>query len=122
MARPAATPEERQAFVEKVTPYAAQVAADTGLDPKFVIAHSALETDWGRSAPGNNYFGIKGPGQTQATTEYYNGKKTAEKASFRAYSSPAESFQDYARLMNKPMYASVRQAQGLPAQAAAMQA
>ncbi|KUK22392.1 MAG: Flagellar-related protein, partial [Thermotoga petrophila] len=31
----------------------------TGMDPKILLAQSALETGWGRHTVGNNLFGIK---------------------------------------------------------------
>src|SRR6185312_11369266 len=52
---------------------------------RLAATQAALETGFGRSAPGNNYFGIKGPGQRQATTEAQNGALQAINASFRTY-------------------------------------
>jgi hypothetical protein len=52
---------------------------------RLAATQAALETGFGKSAPGNNYFGIKGPGQTQPTTEAQNGALQAVDASFRTY-------------------------------------
>lgn len=72
---------------------AAQVAA----------AQAAHESRYGKSAPGNNFFGIKAgkswTGKTQKlkTWEVVDGKKVSIKAKFRAYTTPAQSFQDWAK-------------------------
>jgi hypothetical protein len=43
--------------------------------PELVAAQWALESGWGKQAPGNNFFGLKGPGQLLDTTEFENGKE-----------------------------------------------
>ena len=110
----------QQAFVDKIMPYAQEASRQTGIDPRIIVAQAAHESAWGRAAPGNNFFGIKGPGQTFTTHEYYGGQKAVEKASFRTYDSPQASVQSYANLMSKPFYEKVREAAGLEAQAAAL--
>jgi hypothetical protein len=58
------SPEDpRTRFVNQMMPHAMRVSEETGLDPRLIIAQSALETGWGRSAPGQNYFGIKSHGR-----------------------------------------------------------
>lgn len=110
-----------QDFVTRMLPMAMEASRATGVDPRLILAQSALETGWGKSAPGNNFFGIKGPGQTLATQESVNGQMVPQQASFRAYGSPQESFQDYAAFLRQnPRYASVLGAQGLDAQIDAM--
>jgi flagellar protein FlgJ len=114
-------------FAAMMLPYAIEVSRRTGLDPRLVIAQSALETGYGKSAPGNNYFGIKshgkGGGGTYTTTEVYNGVPVQERASFRAYSGPAESAADYADfILRNGRYRKVMEASGLEAQIAAMAA
>ena len=98
-------------FVQNMTPHALSVSQQTGLDPRLVIAQSALETGYGKAAPGNNYFGIKGGnGPALQTMEAGpNGQLVPTQAQFRGYQSPAESAQDYANLIkNDPHYAGVR--------------
>lgn len=108
-------------FISAMTPHALAASRETGVDPRLILAQSALETNWGKSAPGNNYFGIKGPGQTLATNEVVNGQNTPTQASFRAYGNPAESFADYAAfLKSNPRYGAVLKAQGLDPQIDAM--
>lgn len=117
--------DAKQAFLEKLGPAALQAAQQTGLDPRLILAQSAIETGWGKSAPGNNYFGIKSHGQaggnTLATTEFVNGKPVTVQDAFRGYASPDESVSDYASFLQaNPRYKPVLSAQGLEAQAAAL--
>lgn len=120
-----ASEDYQKRFIETVTPYAEEAARKTGVNPKLIIAQAALESDWGRAAPGNNYFGIKSHGQpggqTLGTTEVVGGKTVGTKDSFRAYNSPAESFEDYAKFIaSNSRYREVQSAKDLDSQIAAM--
>lgn len=115
----------RDEFISMMLPHAMEASARTGVDPRIIIAQGALESAWGKKAPGNNYFGIKshgkGGGQTFATTEVYNGKAVKIRDSFRQYASPAESVQGYADfLLQNKRYRPMLEAQGLDAQIAAL--
>jgi len=89
----------------------------TGLDPRLIVAQAALESNWGKSAPGNNYFGIKGQGNILPTTEVVNGQPTKVSASFRKYQSPSDSVNGYADFVtSNPRYKPMLAAQGLDAQ------
>jgi peptidoglycan hydrolase FlgJ len=117
-----AKPGSREAFIESILPAASQAAETLGVSTKAVLAQAALETGWGRSVPraadgrsSHNLFGIKanerwsGPRVEQLTTEFVNGTPQRQVESFRAYSSPAESIADHARLLARsPRYAAVR--------------
>lgn len=46
-------------FVKTYYKYAKQTQDKTGIDAKFILAQAALETGWGKSVPGNMFFGIK---------------------------------------------------------------
>ena len=85
---------------------AEQIFAQTGkrIDPLAILAQSALETGYGASAPGNNMFGIKGPGQVQPTKEFQDGQMVATNDSFRAYQDPSQSFGDWAGLVTNDRY------------------
>lgn len=52
---------------------------------RLAASQAALETNFGKSAPGNNFFGIKGPGQTLRTKEASNGALKAIDDSFKTY-------------------------------------
>lgn len=114
-------------FVSAMLPHAIEASKATGVDPRIILAQSAIETGFGRSAPGNNYFGIKSHGEaggnTMATTEVVDGQPVRVNDSFRAFPSMAASAAGYADFLNKnPRYAGLKSAQGLEAQAAALQA
>ena len=114
-------PAPAREFVSRLWPHAGEASRATGIPAHFMIAQAALETGWGRSelrfsdgTPTYNLFGIKAGRNWQgavaeaATTEYVNGagQKTVER--FRAYSSYAEAFRDYASLLaSSPRYAAV---------------
>ncbi|MFY9329895.1 MAG: flagellar assembly peptidoglycan hydrolase FlgJ [Georgfuchsia sp.] len=110
-------------FVNRLWPHAVEASRSTGISAHFMIGHAALESGWGKAeirtadgSPSHNLFGIKagrgwnGPVVEATTTEYVNGvaQKSVEK--FRAYSSYAEGFRDYANMLrSNPRYASVIQ-------------
>ncbi len=113
----AVAPEsEFAAFVNAVLPYAKQVASMIGIDPKLLIAQSALETGWGKHViqvkdqeSSNNLFGIKAfSGQDKQvmaeTTEYVNNQAVKEVAAFKSYTSLLDSFLDYAKLLQSKRY------------------
>jgi flagellar protein FlgJ len=85
---------------------AAQKASDaTGIPALLVLAQAALESGYGAHAPGNAFFGIKagtswkGATQMLSTHEFVNGVKVSIQAPFRAYSSPDDSFADWANFL-----------------------
>jgi hypothetical protein len=116
------TPEE---FQRQFMPYAQAVSQRTGLDPRLVLAQSALETGYGRSAPNNNFFGIKSHGQAGGsnlmTQEFENGQMVNKPQSFRGYESPEQSFGGYADFIEQnPRYQDVLQQSDLTGQIGAM--
>lgn len=65
-------------------------------------AQSSLETGFGKHAPGNNYFGIKGgSGQGMSTKEYINGQWVTIQDKFRSYDTMADSAQGYVGFLQK---------------------
>ena len=99
-------------YVNRVLPYAVEAAKTLGVPPHFLVAHSALESGWGKSeirradgAPSYNVFGIKAGGGWQGptvevqTTEYVDGVARSTREKFRVYGSYGEAFQDYARVL-----------------------
>ncbi len=87
------------------------------------MAQAALESGHGRSAPGNNYFGIKGPGQILDTWEDGPNGPYKTKASFRTYKDPGESMKDYVAILKRnSRYAPVLAAKTLDEQINAMAA
>jgi len=114
-----AWPQSRADFVNTLMPAARAAGEQLGVDPHTLIAHAALESDWGRSIPATaqgansfNLFGVKastawdGPQARAMTTEYIEGQPVVTHGQFRAYASPAESIRDYAALLRmSPRYA-----------------
>jgi len=108
-------------FVNSMWPHAQRVSQRTGLDPRVVIAQAALETGWGKSAPGNNYFGIKSHGESGGnnlgTWEVVNGQRVNVNDNFRAYESMGESADGYANFLEtNPRYRSMLSASDIDAQ------
>lgn len=119
-------------FVKAYYPFAKQTEDKTGISAIAILAQAALESAWGKCAPGNMFFGVKdtdgvnGNEQLLTTTEYStradlkfpviisvtpvvrNGKKYFKyvvKTYFRKYKTPEESFTDHANLfLRVPRY------------------
>ena len=111
-------------FVDKYYPYA-KISERYGIPVVFALAQAALESGYGRYIKGNNVFNIKpgsswtGKRQLFTTTEYHkkndvkypvvlriekldNGTyKYTVKDYFRAYDTPAQSFEDHAKLLKR---------------------
>jgi len=119
------TPKE---FVTLLLPFAKETEAKTGISFKATLAQAAVESGWGKAAPGNMYFGVKdtdgvnGNEQLLTTTEYSrradlkfpvilsvtpivkNGVKMFKykiKDYFRKYNSPEECFTDHCQFFLK---------------------
>jgi len=118
-------------FVSRLLPAAQRASQASGVPAQLIMAQAALESGWGRreirkedGSTSFNLFGIKadrswkGPVAETATTEFVDGVAQKTRAVFRAYSSYAEAFADYAKfLTTNPRYATVL-ATSDPAQAA----
>lgn len=74
---------------------------------RLAASQASLETGFGRSAVGNNYFGVKagkswnGPVNNAGTWENINGRDVTTKANFRAYDNPFSSLLDWSSTLNK---------------------
>ena len=113
--------ENGREFVNRVWPHAVEAAKNLGVPPHFLVAHSALESGWGKSeirapdgSPTYNVFGIKAGRSWQGasvevqTTEYVDGVAQTAREKFRVYGSYGEAFQDYANLLRgSPRFSSV---------------
>ncbi len=104
----------RQAFIEKIAPVAQEIAAAHDLYPSVLIAQAALESDFGSSdlaRQHHNYFGIKGFFQSQGvslpTVEHLNGRDIKVMGTFRHYPNDMASLEDYASVLNQPLYVNV---------------
>lgn len=115
--------ESPKAFVDAVWQAAERAAKRLGVATKALVAQAALETGWGRHVirrgdgeSSHNLFGIKahgwrGDSVKVNTLEYRDGVAAKELASFRAYGSLQDSFDDYVRFIeNNPRYQKARDA------------
>lgn len=115
-------------FAEQYWPFALATQEKTGIPAIAILAQAALESGWGKAAPGNMFFGVKdtdginGNEQLLRTTEYSkradlkfpviysvtpvirNGQKYFKyvvRDYFRKYETPEECFTDHANLFLK---------------------
>ena len=128
--RPPRIPERAAAAFMQQHEQAAQAAERaSGIPAAFMLAQAGHESGWGQrvlkhadGTPTYNLVGIKaganwkGAVAEVATTEYVDGQPRHVVQRFRAYSSAADSFADYAALMKQQRYQTVRAA-GSDAQA-----
>ena len=96
--------EQYHSYQQKATALAKEIEATTGIPWQVTYGMATLETGYGQHAPNNNYFGIKGRGSAQKTTEFINGSYVTINASFRSYASMEASFQDFANLITGRLY------------------
>jgi hypothetical protein len=74
---------------------------------RLAASQASLETGFGRSSVGNNYFGVKagkswnGPVTNAGTWENVNGRNVNTRANFRAYDNPAESLTDWSSTVSR---------------------
>lgn len=97
-----------QSSWEEFKSQAAKVAQETGFPLALILSQAAIET--GRSpdsAPGNNWFGIKGTGtagsNNLSTQEAGQGGMYNTTAGFAAYNSPEESIRAYVDFIKNHM-------------------
>jgi len=122
---PRSEPHTPESFVKEIWHHAQKAARELGVDARALVAQAALETGWGKHAikreggrSSHNLFGIKATGwqgerATAQTHEYRNGVRQNERAAFRAYSSVADSFADYVKLIkHNPRYQQALQSGG----------
>jgi flagellar protein FlgJ len=106
-------PSSVQDFRNKMQAHAQQAQQLTGIPASYILAQAAMESGWGQreitmpdGSSSHNLFGIKagsdwkGKVAEVTTTEYTDGIPRKVVAKFRAYSSDAEAFRDYAALLN----------------------
>lgn len=118
--------KSKEDFVRMMLPHAQRASNALGVDPSALVAQAALETGWGRAVPSQtsgsssfNLFGIKAGSSWNGATahvptlEFEDGVPVRKVERFRAYTSPADSFNDYARLIGgNPRYENARGAGG----------
>lgn len=124
---------QQEKFVADTIAYARNAEKADGISAIFRIAQAALESNWGKSAIGNNLFGItataswKGAKVLKTTTEYHDTKtvkypevlsvewsdargmyKYRVKRYFRDYPNLTEAFIDHGRVLQQKQYAAAQ--------------
>ena len=127
-------------FVTSFLPFARQTELKTGISAIAILAQAALESGWGKYAPGNMFFGVKdtdginGNEQLLTTTEYsrrsdlkfpviisvvpciLNNQKYFKytvKDYFRRYDTPEQCFTDHVQFFfRNPRYATALTVRG----------
>jgi flagellar protein FlgJ len=108
-------------FQRRMSQHAEEASRATGMPAHLMLGQAALESGWGKreikaqdGTASHNLFGIKatadwkGKVTETTTTEYINGVKQKRVEKFRAYDSYADSFKDFANLIqNNPRYKQV---------------
>ena len=122
-------PRNAREFTAQMQAHAEAASQDSGIPANLMLGQAALESGWGKrqitgsdGTASNNLFGIKAganwKGKTvdAVTTEYINGVPQKRIEKFRAYDSYADSFRDFANLMqNNPRYGNVLENTANPA-------
>lgn len=94
----------KASWFNRALPAAMNVKAHWGVPVAVTLAQGALESNWGRHAPGNMFFGVKGKSQrgktiNVTTHENYGGKATVIHDGFRSYDTLEEAAEDYGRFL-----------------------
>ena len=117
---------QQSGFLKMAVPLAQAAQRRWGVPASVCLAQAILESGWGYSRLSrdcNNFFGMKGAGAgtvTLRTHEYLGGNLEEVSAQFSRYDSPADSFDDYARLLaGDPRYLPAMRVAGDPEQFAA---
>ena len=93
-----------KAWIDQALPAARATQEKWGVPASVTLAQGALESAWGTTHPGGEYFGVKGQSPdgrsvSLATHEEKGGKLHGETDSFRSYGSLGESADDYGRFL-----------------------
>lgn len=94
-------------YIAAYLPFAREAEKASAVPALVALAQSALETGWGASVAGYNFFGIRadkswnGPVVCITTREVLHGIEQVQHGqAFRAYATPRESFLDWGRFLS----------------------
>lgn len=108
VARSASVPKNAVEFYQQYMPAARQVETETGIPASVMLAVAGHESGYGSNElarNANNLFSVKGQGYSMPAWEVVNGQNVTVPSQFRSYPDAAESFRDFARLMQTDRYA-----------------
>jgi len=106
----------QQAFFKKHEKEILEASRLSGALPSVIAAQMALESAYGKSAPGNNLFGVKalanysGAKQESSTLEFENGRYVRKMQPFKVYQNQQESIRDYSAVIKGKRYEKALQA------------
>lgn len=89
----------KQDFISTIAPYAVEDMMGTGVLASITLAQAILESNWGKAAPGNNLFGVKGSGQQVTTKEEINGILVTVVDGFAVYESWLDSIRGHSTFL-----------------------
>lgn len=96
-------PGKRGDFLRNLAPDATWSDWTQDVPASITLAQAILESNWGRSAPGFNLFGLKGKGtaggERRRVVEYRKKRRFHRWDTFRTYYSMRESVEDHAKLL-----------------------
>ena len=100
--------KSKDEFIKTMTPAFENALKARGLDTKYakyLVAQSALESNWGKSQSGKfNFGGIKGKGTIRKTREVINGKSIHVNDSFRDFKDINDYANYHVSLLNNKRY------------------
>lgn len=91
-------------FIRQYKPLADKAGALYKLNPVIILAQAAIESGWGESTLATDYHNFFGLTAYGARTTLWNGASIElgkHSLKFRVYTSPDDSFLDYARLIRE---------------------
>jgi flagellum-specific peptidoglycan hydrolase FlgJ len=102
----------KKEFLKQTVVAARKTGQNYQINPAVVVAQAIIESSWGEHADGYNYFGMKADGNWQGATQEWhtfeydaNGNRYETTATFKAFGSPEEAFNEYGRLIqDAPWY------------------
>jgi hypothetical protein len=111
--------DEIKKFFEKYADEAIKTMQATGVPASITLAQAALESGYGRRAPGFNFFGIKGrgPGGTQMLRTHEqtaSGQSYGITAPFAVYQSAEQAFAAHAQFLQGRRYRGLASLAGDP--------
>lgn len=103
----------QELFISKIASKALEANQLHNIKSSLTISQAIIESNWGKSSPGNMLFGMKWyPNcgydyQLLNTKEFIGGVYITVKAKFKKYKSWDESLDDHTNLLLTPRYAKV---------------
>ena len=103
----------QELFISKISPKAVEANQLHNIKSSLTISQAIIESNWGKSAPGNMLFGMKWwPNcgydyQLLNTKEFIGGVYVTVKAKFKKYKSWDDSIDDHTNLLLTSRYAKV---------------